>query len=150
LLVRALGRQRQVRVAADARVDIRIGDDALTATESDGALRIVNATAVITMVLVERAGITADIVRGTDLLTVREYHDLFGAEAPAAGNELQVGTLCVVFTDVVGSMALYEKLGETAAYALVQDHFRAAHEFVERYAGSVVKTLGDGMMMCFM
>lgn len=149
LLVRALGRQRQVRIDADARVAIEIGDDALTTRSSDGELRIVNPSGATTTVLVERAGWTAELVRGTDLIAFDEFHSLFGTEAPAAGIDLQVGTLCVVFSDVVGSTAMYERLGDATAYALVQEHFRTAHEIVVACEGAIVKTLGDGLMMCF-
>jgi class 3 adenylate cyclase len=44
---------------------------------------------------------------------------------------------------------MYERLGDAAAYALVQASFRGAHEIVAACEGSIVKTLGDGMMMCF-
>lgn len=149
LLVRALGRQRQLVVEPDARVAVAIDESGLSMQPDAGELRIVNRSSLPTTVLVERMGATANLVRGTDLITLREFHDLFGTEAPAAGIDLQVGTLCVVFTDVVGSMALYERLGDSAAYALVQDHFRAAHDVVARHEGSLIKTLGDGMMLCF-
>jgi adenylate cyclase len=149
LLVRALGRQRQVQIDAGACVAIEIGDDALTIRAIDGELRIVNRSTATVTVLLERAGWTAELVRGTDLIALDEFHTLFGTEAPAAGIDLQVGTLCVAFSDVVGSTAMYERLGDAAAYALVQEHFRAAHEIVTACEGSVVKTLGDGLMMCF-
>lgn len=149
LLVRALGRQRQVHVEADARVAIDIGDDALTTRASDGELYVVNRTAATATVLVERAGWTAELVRGSDLIAIDEFHSLFGTEAPSAGIDLQVGTICVAFSDVVGSTAMYERLGDATAYALVQEHFRVAHEIVAACDGSIIKTLGDGMMMCF-
>jgi class 3 adenylate cyclase len=148
LLVRALGRQRQVGVDAGARVTIAIGDDAMT-TQAGDELCITNRTAATATVLIERAGWTAELVRGSDLVTLDEFHSLFGTEAPAAGIDLQVGTLCIAFSDVVGSTAMYERLGDATAYALVQEHFRAAHEIVGACEGSIVKTLGDGMMMCF-
>jgi class 3 adenylate cyclase len=148
LLVRALGRQRQVGVDAGARVTIAIGDDAMT-TQAGDELCITNRTAATATVLIERAGWTAELVRGSDLVTLDEFHSLFGTEAPAAGIDLQVGTLCIAFSDVVGSTAMYERLGDATAYALVQEHFRAAHAIVGACEGSIVKTLGDGMMMCF-
>ncbi len=149
LLVRALGGQRQVHVDADACVAVDISDDALATRASDGELCVVNKAATTATVLIERAGWTAELVRGSDLIALDEFHSLFGTEAPAAGIDLQVGTLCVAFSDVVGSTAMYERLGDAAAYALVQEHFRTAHEIVASCEGSIVKTLGDGMMMCF-
>jgi class 3 adenylate cyclase len=118
-------------------------------TQAGDELCITNRTAATATVLIERAGWTAELVRGSDLVTLDEFHSLFGTEAPAAGIDLQVGTLCIAFSDVVGSTAMYERLGDATAYALVQEHFRAAHEIVGACEGSIVKTLGDGMMMCF-
>lgn len=149
LLVRALGRQRQVAVNAEACLDIEIADDSLETSPTDGELSIVNRTTETATVLVERIGYSADLVRGSDLVTLPEFHSLFGTEAPAAGVELQVGTLCIAFSDIVGSTAMYEQLGDAKAYALVQEHFRVAHEIVASCEGSIVKTLGDGIMMCF-
>ena len=149
LLIRALGRQRQVAISPEASVDVTISDDALTAKASDGELCIINGTTETATVLVERIGATADIVRGSDLMVLDEFHSLFGTEAPAAGVELQVGTLCIAFSDIVGSTTIYEQLGDAKAYALVQEHFRVAHEIVASCEGSIIKTLGDGIMMCF-
>jgi class 3 adenylate cyclase len=149
LLVRALGRQRQVHVEADACVTIEIGDDALTTRASDGELCVANRSGATATVLVERAGWTAELVRGSDLIALDEFHSLFGTEAPSAGIDLHVGTICVAFSDVVGSTAMYERLGDATAYALIQEHFRVAHEIVAACDGSIVKTLGDGIMMCF-
>jgi adenylate cyclase len=149
LLVRALGRQRQVQVDANANVAIEVTDAALTLRPSDGALSIINHTTATATVLVERAGWTAELVRGSDMLALDELYSLFGTEAPAAGMELQVGTMLIAFTDVVGSTQMYERLGDATAYGLVQEHFRAAHEIVAACEGSIVKTLGDGLMMCF-
>jgi class 3 adenylate cyclase len=149
LLIRALGRQRQVAISPEASVDVDISNDALTAKASDGELCLINRTTETTTVLVERIGSSADIVRGSDLMVLDEFHSLFGTEAPAAGVELQVGTLCIAFSDIVGSTAIYEQLGDAKAYALVQEHFRVAHEIVSSCEGSIIKTLGDGIMMCF-
>ncbi len=149
LLLRALGRQRQVAINPEASVDIEISDDALTAKSSDGELCIINRTTQTATVLVERIGSSADLVRGSDLMVLDEFHSLFGTEAPAAGVELQVGTLCIAFSDIVGSTAIYEQLGDAKAYALVQEHFRVAHDIVASCDGSIIKTLGDGIMMCF-
>lgn len=149
LLIRALGRQRQVAINAEACVDIEIADTALTTRDSDGELGIINRTSETATVLVERIGYSAELVRGSDLMTLPEFHSLFGTEAPAAGVELQVGTLCVAFSDIVGSTQMYEQLGDAKAYALVQEHFRVAHDIVASCEGSIVKTLGDGIMMCF-
>jgi class 3 adenylate cyclase len=63
--------------------------------------------------------------------------------------QLAVGRLAVAFTDLVGSTELYERIGDARAFALVQEHWRAAARIVTSHRGAIVKTLGDGLLMSF-
>jgi hypothetical protein len=65
----------------------------------------------------------------------------------AAKNER--GTATIIFTDVVGSTALSQELGDRAWSDLIENHFRTVREIVEQEGGVVVKTLGDGGMHAF-
>lgn len=58
-------------------------------------------------------------------------------------------TLAIVFTDIVSSAALGNKLGNRAMDELRRAHFRCAGELVNRYGGRVVKTIGDSVMAAF-
>jgi class 3 adenylate cyclase len=159
LVVRARGTARQLRVAAparaaDARVAARITDAAIEPMAvapglADRGLRLVNDTDRPVRILVERAGWEAESVRARLLMTLPDYVELFSADAPAAGMQLAVGELAVVFTDIVGSTELYERVGDARAFALVQEHWRAASRITAEHRGSVVKTLGDGLLMSF-
>jgi class 3 adenylate cyclase len=60
-----------------------------------------------------------------------------------------VRTRTVLFTDLVGSTALLEALGERAAHRLQGAHLDALREQTEHHRGRVVKTLGDGVMAVF-
>lgn len=55
----------------------------------------------------------------------------------------------VLFADLRGSTALYEKLGNTAATAVVTQSVALLAGVVSSCGGSVVKTLGDGLMAMF-
>lgn len=55
----------------------------------------------------------------------------------------------VLFVDVTDSTKLYESLGDTVALALINGVFERLQKIVDRYAGSVVKTLGDGIICAF-
>lgn len=57
--------------------------------------------------------------------------------------------LAVLFADVSGSTALYEKLGDRAALAAVESAIDVMRRSVEVYRGSVVKTIGDEVMAAF-
>ncbi len=56
---------------------------------------------------------------------------------------------CIVFADVAGSTALYERLGDAAALAAIEQCLTALHEAVRLNRGRVVKTIGDEIMAAF-
>lgn len=159
LVVRARGTARQLRVAgparaADPRVAARITDGAIEAIAAapglaPRALRLVNDTDRPVRILVERAGWEAESVRARLLMTLPDYVELFSADAPASGMQLAVGELAVAFTDVVGSTELYERVGDARAFALVQEHWRSAARIAAAHHGTVIKTLGDGLLLTY-
>ena len=52
----------------------------------------------------------------------------------------------VLVTDLVGSTALMAALGQEAFREFLRDHFARLRDVVERHRGTVVKTLGDGIL----
>ena len=55
----------------------------------------------------------------------------------------------VLFVDVTDSTKIYESLGDTVALALINGVFARLDKIVAKYAGSVVKSLGDGIICVF-
>ncbi len=55
----------------------------------------------------------------------------------------------VLFTDVEGSTALTQRLGDAKAREVLREHERIVREALKSYGGSEVKTLGDGFMTSF-
>ncbi|MEK9707885.1 MAG: adenylate/guanylate cyclase domain-containing protein, partial [Alphaproteobacteria bacterium] len=55
-----------------------------------------------------------------------------------------------MFTDLRGSTALYETMGDARAYGLVRDHFAFLTGIVRDHEGAVVKTIGDAVMAAFL
>jgi adenylate cyclase len=55
----------------------------------------------------------------------------------------------VLFADVTDSTKLYESLGDTVALALITGVFARLDKTIAKYAGLVVKTLGDGIICVF-
>ncbi len=55
----------------------------------------------------------------------------------------------VLFTDVEGSTALTDRLGDAKARDLLREHERITREALEAHGGSEVKTMGDGFMASF-
>lgn len=55
----------------------------------------------------------------------------------------------VMFTDIVDSTQLIDRVGETAAHEIRQRHFLLLRNVAEKRGGRVVKNLGDGLMVIF-
>jgi class 3 adenylate cyclase len=59
------------------------------------------------------------------------------------------GTVTIFFTDIEGSTALAQRLGDRAYHALLSEHNRIVREQVARHGGHEVKHTGDGFMVAF-
>jgi len=70
--------------------------------------------------------------------------------APAGAEHLAAGGLCtILFTDVEGSTALTERLGDAKARAVLRNHERIVREALRAHGGTEVKAMGDGFMASF-
>ncbi|MDP2950146.1 MAG: adenylate/guanylate cyclase domain-containing protein, partial [Chloroflexota bacterium] len=59
------------------------------------------------------------------------------------------GIVTILFTDVVGSTRLRERLGDDAAQELFHEHNRILRDQIGKHSGFEVKTYGDGFMVAF-
>ena len=84
------------------------------------------------------------------LLTNQTFRDIYRADTLDVDQRLKITSLTFLFTDLKGSTALYERVGDLVAYDLVRQHFRILHEVVAAEAGAVVKTIGDAVMATFL
>ncbi len=78
-----------------------------------------------------------------------EFRELFSSQVLAPGFEMSIQTLAVLFTDLVGSTAIYARTGDAPAFRIVSDHFDAMREVVSANDGTIVKTIGDAVMAVF-
>src|ERR687891_179296 len=60
-----------------------------------------------------------------------------------------VGVVAILFTDLVGSTEVLDRLGDDAAEELRRTHFSLLREILAETGGTEVKTLGDGLMASF-
>jgi class 3 adenylate cyclase len=86
---------------------------------------------------------------GAELLSNQTFLDLFVDETLVAGEGLTVKRLVLPFTDLQGSTALYERIGDMKAFDLVRLHFGHLRECIARNSGALVKTIGDAVMASF-
>lgn len=63
--------------------------------------------------------------------------------------DMGLSVATIVFTDIVGSTALAELMGDAEWTGLVRSHFESLEQIAEAQGGSMVKTLGDGAMFTF-
>ncbi|WP_282610081.1 adenylate/guanylate cyclase domain-containing protein [Pelagibius sp. Alg239-R121] len=86
---------------------------------------------------------------GKHLLNNQAFRDNFAMHELAPDLKLKLRSLTLLFTDLKGSTALYDREGDLAAYRLVQDHFIALKQVVRSHSGAVIKTMGDAVMAAF-
>src|SRR3984893_15223040 len=83
------------------------------------------------------------------MLTNQTFRDVFKADNLNIDQRLKITSLTFLFTDLKGSTALYERVGDLAAFDLVRAHFHALLEIISTEKGAVVKTIGDAVMATF-
>jgi len=84
------------------------------------------------------------------IASTQSFRDLFSSELISADETFAIRSLVIVFTDIKGSTALYERLGDSDAYYLVKEHFKILTNVVKKHGGAIVKTIGDAVMATFM
>jgi class 3 adenylate cyclase len=83
------------------------------------------------------------------MLSNQTFRDVFKADNLSIDQRLKITSLTFLFTDLKGSTALYERVGDLAAFDLVRAHFHALLSIIAAEKGAVVKTIGDAVMATF-
>ncbi len=89
-------------------------------------------------------------LHGKRLLTTQTFRDLFRSEVVQGNEGIGIRDITILFTDLKGSTALYERIGDLKAFALVHQHFDSLGRVVNNHSGAVVKTIGDAIMATFL
>jgi len=88
----------------------------------------------------------APVVAGS----LRKLADLAETDRPALESVTAAdGTVTLMFSDIEGSTALNERLGDEAWLALLKEHDAIVRREVRAQRGEVVKTQGDSFMVAF-
>ena len=83
------------------------------------------------------------------LFSTQTFRDLFRSEVIRGSESIKVKDLTFLFTDLKGSTALYERIGDLKAFALVKEHFESLSKIIQGHSGAIVKTIGDAVMASF-
>jgi len=131
-----------------------VGPHSLTRGDSltvPGGWRLVlrNQTSGAILAALDDLAWTSEATSAAQVTTLQEFRDLFSSEVLAPRQQLAVSHIAFLFSDLKGSTQLYEGIGDAAAYSRVNRHFDFIRQAVGRGGGSVIKTMGDGVMCAF-
>lgn len=101
-----------------------------------------------TLVVESRAWV-ADALTAHEATTLQAFRDLFSNAVLHPGDQVSIAQIALMFTDLKGSTALYERIGDASAYHLVREHFAYLGRIVRGHRGAIVKTIGDAAMAAF-
>ena len=87
---------------------------------------------------------------GKKLISSQTFRDLFSAEVIQGSEGIGVRDITILFTDLKGSTALYERIGDLKAFSLVHQHFERLATVINEYSGTFIKTIGDAVMASFL
>jgi class 3 adenylate cyclase len=86
---------------------------------------------------------------GRRLVTCHTFRQMFATETIRSSEGIGVRDVAILFTDLKGSTAMYDRIGDLKAFTLVNQHFERLSRAVTRSHGAVVKTIGDAVMASF-
>jgi class 3 adenylate cyclase len=149
-------------VEAGAEADAAVGDDqiipAVTARDADvileppgrrGEFVVHNDTDRPLFFVIEERDWAGEALTGEIVIAMPAFRRLCPEQLLRPGDEVEIGRVAIMFTDLQGSTKLYDDLGDASAYRLVRDHFAFLSERVAAHNGCVVKTVGDAVMAAF-
>jgi adenylate cyclase len=90
-----------------------------------------------------------DRIPASYLTTHPGFRERMSHQVLAPHLRISVRSVVLLFTDLSGSTAMYEELGDAAAFSVVRDHFVILKSATTDCGGSVVKTIGDAVMASF-
>ena len=113
------------------------------------ALTLNNETAAEQLLILERLEWSDQATTAAEVTALQMFRDLFASEALRPGEQISVGTLTVLFTDLRHSTQLYRQIGDATAFGRVMSHFDIVRKSIVEHDGAIVKTIGDAVMAVF-
>jgi adenylate cyclase len=97
---------------------------------------------------------TANILRKDGLgaavrSSIEDLADWAEVERPDLARLAPSGKVTILFSDIEGSTALNERIGDRAWVRLISSHDKLIRRHVKKHSGHVVKSQGDGFMIAF-
>jgi len=115
----------------------------------DCSLELQNETDAEHLFILERMRWSDQAATAAEVTALQVFRDLFSTEALRPGEQISVGTLTVLFTDLRNSTRLYREIGDATAFGRVMNHFDVLRKAIAEHDGALVKTIGDAVMAVF-
>ncbi|MES1166807.1 MAG: DUF5939 domain-containing protein, partial [Pseudomonadota bacterium] len=148
-----LARQHAFRVEAGGptslAIDLATFPLAEPAVAPGGELTIVNTGATAHLAIVEHVAWSDLATTAAEVTSLQLFRDLFSREVLRPGEQISVGSMTIVFTDLKNSTQLYKDIGDAPAFGRVLTHFEILKASVATEGGAIVKTMGDAIMAVF-
>src|SRR5690349_16812205 len=112
-------------------------------------LNLQNETGAEQLLILERLEWSDQATTAAEVTALQMFRDLFASEALRPGEQISVGTLTVLFTDLRNSTQLYRQIGDATAFGHVMSHFDVVRKSIAEHDGAIVKTIGDAVMAVF-
>jgi class 3 adenylate cyclase len=112
-------------------------------------LRLENATGAEQLFVLERMAWSDQAATAAEVTALQVFRDLFSNEALRPGEQISVGSLTILFTDLRDSTRLYREIGDAPAFGSVMGHFDVLRALIAEEEGALVKTIGDAVMAVF-
>lgn len=117
--------------------------------EAIGVIAMRNRSSRALTFVIESRAWRSDALTAHEVTTLQAFRDLLPDQVLRAGEDVGIDSITLMFTDLEGSTALYERLGDAAAYRLVRRHFGVLAEIIRAHEGALIKTIGDAVMAAF-
>ena len=112
-------------------------------------LNLINATDADQTFQLERTAWSDQASTAADVTALQVFRDLFASEVVRPGEEISIGSVTLMFTDLRDSTRLYRRIGDASAFGRVREHFEILEKSIASEGGAIVKTMGDAVMATF-
>jgi adenylate cyclase len=145
----------EVNAALDSHaVEIGLTDHGID-TPSDSlatgvsTITFVNHTNQRALIILEQSAWNLQVASASLVTALEEFRQLFSSEVLAPGLGIAIRNLTFLFSDLKDSTQIYDRIGDSPAYARVRDHFDIMRSIISQHNGALVKTIGDAVMAVF-
>ncbi len=112
-------------------------------------LTLQNQTPTSQCFILERTAWSDLAATAAEVTTLQKFRDLFSSESLRPGQQISIGSLTILFTDLKSSTQLYRSLGDAPAFGRVMSHFDILTRCIAEESGAMIKTIGDAVMAAF-